>query len=163
MANNLNIHPVVSVVYLKLAQEPKARPGPVHVEETGSTQWREDTGHWEIEKIIDTRRIKRGKRKTTEYLVVWKGYPSNYNLWLEESAIAADDKIEEFHRNQIDVKALKKNPRQDAGGPAESSSDEGEDPKEPASKGGKNDGPEAQTPKRRTCRQESSNHRPVRT
>lgn len=39
---------------------------------------------WQIEKIIKSRVVKRGKKKFKQYFVKWFGYPDNMNSWVDE-------------------------------------------------------------------------------
>jgi hypothetical protein len=39
---------------------------------------------WEIEKIIETKTVRRGKKKIKQYFVKWFGYPDSFNSWVDE-------------------------------------------------------------------------------
>ena len=45
-----------------------------------------DETEWRIEKILDRRKIGKGKRKQTEILVKWLGWPDSYNSWITEKS-----------------------------------------------------------------------------
>ena len=45
-----------------------------------------DETEWRIEKILDRRKIGKGKRKRTEILVKWLGWPDSYNSWIKEKS-----------------------------------------------------------------------------
>ena len=52
----------------------------------------DDQEEYEVERILDTR-ISRNRR---EYLVQWKGYPSDENMWIPEYDLNAPDLLREF-------------------------------------------------------------------
>jgi hypothetical protein len=55
----------------------------------------EDDQEWEIEAVKDE--IQKGKE--TSYLVKWKGWPTEYNLWVPESGMGnAQEAIQEFRQ-----------------------------------------------------------------
>jgi hypothetical protein len=54
---------------------------------------------YEVEEII-RHRVKGKKRKTNEYFVSWKGYPSSENSWVKESDFHAPELLEEYQRSQ---------------------------------------------------------------
>ncbi|PFH55403.1 hypothetical protein XA68_18403 [Ophiocordyceps unilateralis] len=90
---SLNIHPVVSVTQLRPAEPPEARPGA----EPGTDQW-------EVDRILDVRQRKRGRGKArTEFLISWKGWPSNYNTWVAETDFNAPELIKEFRQQRQEM------------------------------------------------------------
>ena len=50
------------------------------------TEWVEDDPYWEIDRILDHQEVSKGKRhrKEVKYLVKWKGYGPESNLWVSE-------------------------------------------------------------------------------
>ena len=54
---------------------------------------------YEVEEII-RHRVKGKKRKTNEYFVSWKGYPSSENSWVKESDFHAPELLEEYQRSR---------------------------------------------------------------
>ena len=84
------VHPVFSVAFLeKYPQEPDPfqRPIPDHPGPLSSDgKWEE----FEVEAILDKRlRQTRGKRRQiVEYLLKWKGYGNEFNMWYSEDELA---------------------------------------------------------------------------
>jgi hypothetical protein len=79
---SLKIHPVINISQLKHYCDgseafpdrpiPLTRPPPEAVDSNGNPQW-------EVDKILDHRRI--GRTKRLQYLVSWKGYPIWESTW----------------------------------------------------------------------------------
>lgn len=63
MKDSLNVHDVISVAQLKLADEPVGRTGPVEVEDDRREDLRDDYEHWELDCVIDVRHRRRGEEK----------------------------------------------------------------------------------------------------
>ncbi|KZZ93079.1 Ribonuclease H-like protein [Ascosphaera apis ARSEF 7405] len=91
-----NIHPVLSIAQLEPAPQdsdpfhrPVSPPGPLSVDG--------DDDHYEIERLLATRES-RGRR---QYLVKWKGYGDEHNVWYDEADLShARDLIADFQRTQ---------------------------------------------------------------
>jgi hypothetical protein len=86
------IHPVFNVIKLKPAPEDpipgrRAAPPPEPVIVEGETEY-------ELEKVLDSRRY-RGK---LQFLVSWKGYGREENMWVDEHDLHAEDLVKEFYR-----------------------------------------------------------------
>ena len=57
---------------------------------------------YEVETILDTRLY--GRKKALQYLVKWKGYPSEENTWQSEDDLKnSQDLMSDFHRNHPGV------------------------------------------------------------
>jgi len=52
---------------------------------------------WEVEKILQTRRFGRNKKK--QYLVRWKEYSPSHDSWVDESDMNAPDLVKEFYKS----------------------------------------------------------------
>ncbi len=65
--------------------------------------------HYEIEKVLDSRERKvRGKagepwRWTTDYFVKWKGYGPESNTWVRENDMDADELIDDYLAEHVDM------------------------------------------------------------
>jgi hypothetical protein len=80
----------VKVSQLFPREEEKAAPPVVPAENDSSAEW-------EIEKILGER--KRYRRK--EYLIKWRGYPSEENTWVPEYNLTnAQEVLDEFYNSQ---------------------------------------------------------------
>jgi hypothetical protein len=53
----------------------------------------EDHNEYEVEKILDMRERKRGRKNTREFLVKWKGYPEFDAPWEPESHLTNAKKM----------------------------------------------------------------------
>ena len=51
---------------------------------------------YEIEKILRWRKIKRGRRILTEYLVLWKGYPVTEASWIQAEQFSYLDQLQQY-------------------------------------------------------------------
>jgi hypothetical protein len=88
------VHPVFHITLLRKANEDqiKERPSPVHPEPEIDEEGEEA---FEVEDILDSRLY----RHKLEYLIKWKGYGPEWNLWVpEEDAQGARKIIDKFHR-----------------------------------------------------------------
>ena len=52
----------------------------------------------EVEAILDSRR--KGRYRSLQYLVKWKGFPSSENEWVDKTSMHANDLIKRYHLNQ---------------------------------------------------------------
>ena len=91
------------------AIEEKRPPTPEN--ENGTTEEEE----YEVEKVVD-KRIHKGK---VEYLLKWKGYPSDENTWEPEDSLDCPELLQEYERNRarekkpVEVKKEKKEKRKE--------------------------------------------------
>ena len=85
------LHPVFPVVKL-FPMPPDPFPGR-HQARPPDPVIVDDAEHFEIEKILDSRK----RYRQVEYLVKWKGYNDSHNQWIPWYNLDADDSIEEFH------------------------------------------------------------------
>ena len=60
------------------------RPLPPILMEDGSLEY-------EVERILDSRVIKRGKKSVTEYYIKWLGYDHSYDSWEPEANLHCPD------------------------------------------------------------------------
>jgi len=96
------VHPVFSVVWLEPYPNPDPfnrpepeRPGTVFVE--GDTETEQS---YELDRILDKRIVIRRKKRITEYLVRWKGWPPEYDQWLKDSELSkAQDLVEDYEKS----------------------------------------------------------------
>ena len=64
-----------------------------------------EEGHYEIEQILASRPTR--NRKSTQYLVKWKGYPDSENSWIPAKELThAQDLLRQFENGQRQVRAL---------------------------------------------------------
>jgi len=96
----MRIHPVFHNSLLKPYKETTAhgpnftRPPP---EIVGGQE-----GHYEIERILTSRPTR--NRKSTQYLVKWKGYPDSKNSWLPAKELqSARELLKQFHDCQVRI------------------------------------------------------------
>jgi len=100
----MRIHPVFHNSLLKPYKETMAhgpnftRPPP---EIVGGKE-----GHYEIERILTSRPTR--NRKSTQYLVKWKGYPDSENSWLPAKELqSARELLKQFHDCQVQIVTTK--------------------------------------------------------
>jgi hypothetical protein len=89
------VHPVFHITLLRKAtpDEILERPKPSHPEPEIDEEGEEA---FEVEEVLDSRLY----RRKLEYLIKWKGYGPEWNLWVpEEDAEGARQSIDKFHRN----------------------------------------------------------------
>ena len=75
---HMKIHPRVNVSKIKEYHPPVTpdeEPEP------------DDDGGYEVEKLLKKKRVRRGKKYIYQYLVRWKGYGPQYDLWIEEAEL----------------------------------------------------------------------------
>jgi hypothetical protein len=98
----MKIHSVFHNSLLKPYHE-TLQHGPNHERPTPEIVNGEE-GHYEIESILMARPTR--NRKSTQYLVKWKGYPESENSWLPEKELShAQELLMEFKR-RTHVQAL---------------------------------------------------------
>jgi hypothetical protein len=84
------IHPVFHVALLsKYTPGGKLKPLPPILMDDGSLEY-------EVEKILDTRLRKKGKRHITEYLIKWLGYDHSYDSWEPKANLHCPKLLKEF-------------------------------------------------------------------
>jgi len=57
-----------------------------------------DEEEYEVEKVLDTRRFGRGRKK--QYLIKWRGYPDSDNEWVDHKDVHAPEAIREFENSR---------------------------------------------------------------
>ncbi len=101
--NESFLTPYISPVFPNQEQPPPPLPDLIEGEE-----------HYEVEKVLNSRQQRvRGKqgeplRRVTDYFVKWKGYGPESNSWVWEDDMDADELIEEFLTEHIDLVATNK-------------------------------------------------------
>lgn len=107
----MHIHPVVSVQYISEATPPGTdkygrghmRPGAVESPaEEDKSAWRDEYQHYEVDRIKGKRKV----RGRTEYLVAWKGWPAQFDIYMPEVAIEAKELIKEYEETTANMEAL---------------------------------------------------------
>jgi len=94
------IHPVFHNSLLKPYKETSAH-GPNFARPPPEIVGGEE-GHYEIEKILTSCPTR--NRKSTQYLVKWKGYPDSENSWLPAKELqSARDLLKQFHEQQVHI------------------------------------------------------------
>ena len=69
-----------------------AKPGPVLTD-------RDDMPpEWELDRILDKRLVPRGRRVSTEYLLRWQGWGSEWDRWINVKNMNADELIAEYEQ-----------------------------------------------------------------
>ena len=89
------VHPVFNITLLRKVHpdEIQERPKPTHPEPEIDEEGEEA---YEVEEILDSRLY----RKKLEYLIKWKGYGPEWNLWIsEKKAEGSKELIAKFHRD----------------------------------------------------------------
>jgi len=98
---SLKIHPVVNIGHLKEYRDgalafpdrpqPITRPEPEALDDNGAPEW-------QVERILDHRTTRRGRRQIDQYLVEWKGYPISEATWEPiENLTGAFELVTEFN------------------------------------------------------------------
>ena len=52
--------------------------------------------YYEIEKILQWRKVKRGRKVLKEYLVLWKGYPIAEASWIPAEQFSHPDQLQQY-------------------------------------------------------------------
>ena len=105
----MKIHPVFHISQLKVYRRPEATERTYTklesiISASGELEY-------EVEKIINHRKQRRGKRAKIEYLIVWKGYPAHKMTWEPKENVAnAPEKISDYYR-RIEGNASRKEGR----------------------------------------------------
>ena len=93
------LHPVFHASLLtKYNDKGGYRPLPPILLEDGSLEY-------EVERILDSRVIKRGKKSATEYYIKWLGYDHSYDSWEPEANLHCPDLLRQFLREQSNKRA----------------------------------------------------------
>jgi hypothetical protein len=91
----MKIHPVFHNSLLKPYHETKEH-GPNHEKPTLEIVNSKE-GHYEIKAILMAQPTQ--NKKSTQYLIKWKGYPASENLWLLEKELSNAKKLlDQFKR-----------------------------------------------------------------
>jgi Chromo (CHRromatin Organisation MOdifier) domain len=99
---SLKIHPVINISHLKEYRDgtqafpdrpvPLTRPEPAALDDNGAPAW-------EVDRLLDHRKVRRGARQVDQYLVEWKGYPVSEATWEPlEHLTGAIDLVREFNQ-----------------------------------------------------------------
>jgi hypothetical protein len=101
LPSNLRIHPVVNIEWLKKYNENKIEgrnKPPIPLIETV-----EGTIEYEVERILDMRQVRKGRRQIRQFLVKWKGYPEYESTWEPEDNLNnAKEAIEDYLKQVTD-------------------------------------------------------------
>ena len=103
LPSSLKIHPVFHVSVLQPWRVDNEHPGHVH---PGPPQALDaEDGQWLVEKLLDKRVVRCGRKQVVEYLVRWQGFGPEDDLWTPQRDIAADliAEYEATHHAQIPV------------------------------------------------------------
>ena len=66
------------------------RPEPAAIDDNGAA--------WDVDRLLDHRKVRRGGRQIDQYLVEWKGYPISEATWEPiENLTGAMDSVTEFN------------------------------------------------------------------
>lgn len=107
LPERMRIHNVISIAHLEPATNPASDPYqrrrlavPVVVD---------NQDEWEIERLLQKRRIRRGRGWSVQYLVRWKDCGPEDDMWLAEAELLrnAADLVEAFSRENGDEVALR--------------------------------------------------------
>jgi len=94
----MRIHPIFHNSLLKPYKETTAH-GPNFARPPPEIVGGEE-GHYEIERILTSHPTR--NRKSTQYLVKWKGYPDSENSWLPTKELqSARELLKQFHDRQV--------------------------------------------------------------
>ena len=108
---SLKIHPVINISHLKEYRDGAqafpdrpiriTRPEPEALDDNGAPEWR-------VDRLLDHRTVKRGKRQTDQYLVEWKGYPISEATWEPiENLTGSFELVTEFNeKRRIQLSAV---------------------------------------------------------
>jgi len=94
---HMKIHPVFHNSLLKPYHETKEH-GPNH-EKPAPEIVHSEEGHYKIEAILMARPTH--NKKSTQYLIKWKGYPASENLWLLEKELTNAKELLDQFKQQV--------------------------------------------------------------
>jgi hypothetical protein len=103
LPSSLKIHPVFHVSVLQPWRVDHEHPEHVH---PGPPQALDaEDGQWLVEKLLDKRVVRCGRKQVVEYLVRWKGFGPEDDLWTPQRDVGADlfAEYEATHHAQIPV------------------------------------------------------------
>jgi len=81
LPTNMKIHNVISVAHLEPATDPKDDP---YRRRPAVPLIVDGQNEWEIERLIQKRRIRRGRGWSTQFLVRWKNCGPEEDWWMSE-------------------------------------------------------------------------------
>lgn len=87
----------MSVAYLEPATDPaddpylRRRPPPPTVVIDGEEEY-------QVERLLRKRRIRRGRGWSTQYLIRWRGYGPEHDIWQSEHTVADIMALNEYER-----------------------------------------------------------------
>lgn len=98
LPDNMLIHDVISVAHLEPATDPQADPYQRHRIQAPAVVV-DGYEEFEIEKLLQKRRIRRGHGWSTQYLVRWAGYGPEFDEWMPERRLAnAPELVQDYER-----------------------------------------------------------------
>jgi hypothetical protein len=101
---SLKIHPVINIGHLReyrdgaqaFPDRPVAltRPEPEALDDNGAPAWN-------VKRLLDHRKVRRGARQIDQYLVEWQGYPTSEATWEPiECLTGAMDSVRKFNKKR---------------------------------------------------------------
>ncbi len=101
---SLKIHPVINISHLKEYRDGAqafpdrpvrlTRPDPAAIDDNGAPAW-------EVDRLLDHRKVRRGARQIDQYLVEWKGYPISEATWEPiENLTGSIDMVAKFNQQR---------------------------------------------------------------
>ena len=98
LPDTMKIHPVFHVSLLSRYKNNDAEKFPGRIIIPPEPVIVNNEEEFEVESILDKRIRKKGRKETTEYLVLWKGYPQHDATWEPEGNLQnARGKVEDFN------------------------------------------------------------------